>query len=102
MPRDHQKAPWSVTLSLGSTLLGRSQGAESQMPQTLLTIGIWVKVDFHLTWMCVRAKSLLSCLTLCNPMDCSLPGSSVRGILQARTLEWVAVTFSKGSSPPRD
>ena len=40
------------------------------------------------------AKSLQSCLTLCNPMDCSLPGFSVHGILQARTLEWVAISFS--------
>ena len=36
------------------------------------------------------------------PMDCSLPGSSVHGILQARTLEWVAIAFSVGSPPPRD
>ena len=36
---------------------------------------------------CMHAKSLQSCPTLCNPMDCSLPGSSVHGILQARTLE---------------
>ena len=40
------------------------------------------------------AKSLQLCLTLCNPMDCSLPGFSVPGILQARTLEWVAISFS--------
>ena len=40
------------------------------------------------------AKSLQSCPTLCNPMDCSLPGFSVHGILQARTLEWVAISFS--------
>ena len=40
--------------------------------------------------------------TLCNPMDCSLPGSSVHGILQARMLEWVAVSFSRGSCRPRD
>ena len=44
------------------------------------------------------AKLLQSCLTLCDPMDCSLPGSSVHGILQARVLEWVAVPSSKGSS----
>ena len=43
-----------------------------------------------------------SCPTLCNPMDCSPPGSSVRGIFQARILEWVAVSFSGGSSWPRD
>ena len=43
-----------------------------------------------------------SCPTLCNPMDCSLPGSSVHGIFQARVLEWVAIAFSRGSSWPRD
>ena len=44
----------------------------------------------------------LSPVWLCNSMDCSLPGSSVRGILQARILEWVAIPFSRGSSQPRD
>ena len=43
-----------------------------------------------------------SCPTLCDPMDCSLPGSSVHEILQARILEWVAISFSRGSSRPRD
>ena len=42
----------------------------------------------------VIAKSLQSCPTLCNPMDGSPPGSAVPGILQARTLEWVAISFS--------
>ena len=52
----------------------------------------------------VRMKVLVtqSCLTLCNPRDCSPPGSSVLGILQARILEWVAIPFSTGSSRPRD
>jgi len=40
------------------------------------------------------AKSLQSCLTLCDPMDSSPPGSPIPGILQARTLEWVAISFS--------
>ena len=52
--------------------------------------------------VCVRAQSLQSCLTLCHPMDCSPPGSSVRGILQARILWWVAMPSSRGSSWPRD
>ena len=43
-----------------------------------------------------------SCLTLCNPIDCSPPGSSVHGILQARILGWVAIPFCKWSSWPRD
>ena len=52
--------------------------------------------------MCVCAKSLQSCLTLRDPMDCSLPGSSVHGILQERMQEWVASSCSRGSSQPRD
>ena len=54
--------------------------------------------------MHVKVKVLVaqSCLTLCDPMDCSPPGCSVRGIHQARILEWVAIPFSRGSSQPRD
>ena len=48
------------------------------------------------------AKSLQSCLTLCDPIDGSPPGSAVPGILQGRTLEWVAISFSGGSSWPRN
>ena len=43
-----------------------------------------------------------SCPTLCDPMDCSLSGSSVHGIFQARVLEWIAISFSRGSSRPRN
>ena len=43
-----------------------------------------------------------SCLTLSHPMDCSLPGSSLHGIFQAGVLEWVAISFSRGSYQPRD
>ena len=48
---------------------------------------------------CMRAQSFL---TLCEPMDCSLPDSSVHGISQAWILEWVAISFSRGSSQRRD
>ena len=48
------------------------------------------------------AKLLQPCLTLCNPINCSLPGSSVHQILQARILEWVAMPSSKASFQPRD
>ena len=51
---------------------------------------IWVIVRMH----AAAAKSLQSCPTLCNPIDGSPPGSPVPGILQARTLEWVAISFS--------
>ena len=50
----------------------------------------------------VRVSVAQSCPTLCDPMDCSPPGFSVHGILQARTLEWVAMPFSRGSSWPTD
>ena len=43
-----------------------------------------------------------SCLTLCDPMGCSLPRSTVHGLFQARVLEWAALSFSRGSSRPRD
>ena len=48
------------------------------------------------------AKSHQSCLTLCDPIDGSPPGSPVPGILQARTLEWVAMPSSRGSFQPKD
>ena len=46
----------------------------------------------------VHAQLLQLCLTLCDPVDCSLPGSSVHGVLQAGILEWVAIPTSRGSS----
>ena len=54
---------------------------------------------FFITYMSEVAQL---CLTLSDPMDCGLPGSSVHGIFQARVLEWVAISFSRGSSWPRD
>ena len=58
----------------------------------------------YLTYMQSESESEVAqlCLTLCDPMDCSLPGSSVHGIFQARILEWVAISFSRGSSQPSD
>ena len=50
----------------------------------------------------VVVKVAQSCTTLCDSMDCSLPGSSIHRILQARILEWVAIPFPRGSSQPRD
>ena len=69
------------------------RGGEWSLPSSidLFQISRW--------WWCLVAKL---CLTLCNPKDCSLPGFSVHGISQARILEWVAISFSRGSSQPRD
>ena len=55
-----------------------------------------------LTFTLRRIAAVCLCLTLCNTMDCSLPGSSVCELSQARILEWVAIFFSRGSSQPRD
>ena len=52
--------------------------------------------------MCLCVIVTQSCLSLCDPMDCSRPGSSVHGISQARILEWAVISFSMGSSRPRD
>ena len=53
-------------------------------------------------WIRILSRLAQSCPTHCNPMDCSLPGSSVHGIFQAIVLEWIVISFSKGSSQPRD
>ena len=58
--------------------------------------------DGYLVGILAAARLLQSCLTLCDPIDCNPPGSSLHGVLQARTLEWVAMPFSRESSPPRD
>ena len=54
------------------------------------------------SYILCHAKSLQLCPTLCDPMDSSLPGSSVHGILQARIPEWAAIPFFRGSSQPKD
>ena len=57
---------------------------------------------FFETLKSLKSEVTQSCPTLCDPMDCSLLGSSIHGIFQARILEWVAISFSKRSSWPRD
>ena len=59
----------------------------------------WLSPVLFLLYACMHTQSFP---TLCNPMDCSLPGCSVYGIFQARILEWVANSFSRGSSWPWD
>ena len=64
--------------------------SENEVPvQIIFTIASDKYLNYN-----IAAKSLQSCLTLCNPTDGSPPGSPVPGILQARTLEWVAISFS--------
>ena len=64
--------------------------------QTMQDLSIIEFLAFHyyILWPAAAAKSLLSCPTLCDPIDSSPPGSAIPGILQARTPEWVAISFS--------
>ena len=62
---------------------------------SLIAIPSWVMHLIRKSTAAAAAKSLQSCPTLCDPMDCSPPGSSIHGIFQARVLEWGAVAFSK-------
>ena len=61
-------------------------------------------LKLRVLWFIWKVKMLVTqlCLTLCKPMDCSLSGSSIHGILQARILDWVAISFSRVSSQPRN
>ena len=63
---------------------------------------IQVKQSHVKNALCMHAKLLQSCSTLCDPVEHSLPGSSLHGTIQARILEWVAMPSSRGSSWPRD
>ena len=65
---------------------------------------IWIPILSHcsMSYACLHAKSFPSCLVLCNSMDCNPPGSSVHGILQARILERVAISFFRRSFLSRD
>ena len=66
------------------------------------------RLEYRSGWSEVNSLSLSVTLadslspTLCDPMDCSLSGSSIHGLFQARVLEWIAISFSRGSSQPRD
>ena len=69
----------------------------------ILTESPKTNTTLQINYVCVSVCALVIqlCLTLYDPMDCSLPGSSVHGILQARILEWVAISFTRVSSQPR-
>ena len=80
---------WAVELKSG--YLPASQSRRESVQRTHLHAN---------THVCAKSPQL--CYTLCNPVDCNAPGSLVHGILQARILEWVAFSSSRGSSQPRD
>ena len=68
-----------------------------------IKITYWLKITIYaFNEILSESEVTQSCLTLCDPVDCSLPGSSVHGVLQARILECVAISLSRGSFQPRD
>ena len=86
-----------------SLLLSRTQGYWNILkPSYSVSCDLESLITFYLHMHMCMLNCFQSCPTLCNPMDCSPPGSSVHGILQARILEWVAMPSSRGSSQPRD
>ena len=80
--------------------------AAHQAPRPWDSPGKSTGVGCHFLLQCMKVKSesevALSCRTLCDPMDCSLPGSSVHGIFQARVLEWVAIHDAKSQFTRKD
>ena len=70
---------------------------------TVSSLNTWLQTfSYRLVCVCVCVLVAQLCPTLCNPMGYRLLGSSVNRILQARILEWIAISFSRGSSQPRD
>ena len=86
-----RRLPWTRTKSAPSVL--RALCASLDSPASFCSLCPVTKA---------KVKGTRSSPTLCDPMDCRPPGSSVRGISQARMLEWVALPFSRGSSQPKD
>ena len=101
-----------ISLLLGRKAVTKLDSALKNRNITLLTRSCIVKAMVFLVVMCrykswiikksVKVIVIQSCPTLFDPMDCHLPGSSVHGILEARILEWVSISFSRRSSQPRD
>ena len=93
----------AISFSRGSS---RPRGSSQPRKRTCIScIGRWLLYHWA-TWdaqsSTIVSEVSQSCQTLCDPVDCSPPGSSIHGILQARILEWVAISSSRGSSRPRD
>ena len=103
--------PWTVTCQAPLSMEFRRQeywsGLPFLSPEDLPNPGIkptsphWQVDSFPLSHQGRWNEIAQSCPILCDPIDCSLPGSSVHGIFQAIVLEWIAISFSRGSSQPR-
>ena len=101
-PETEEVAVMSWSMRAQQTLSMERAAHFSESPVLICVLHLPDAFASYLINTCVCAMLLQSCLTLCDPTDCSLPGSSVHGILQARILEWAAMPSSRGSSQPRD
>ena len=86
--------PGSKSFSVSWLFASRIQIIGTSASVLAVNIQGWFPLELSLRFMIAAAKLLQSCLTPCDPSDGSLPGSPIPGILQARTLEWVAISFS--------
>ena len=99
--------PWTAACQASLSItsfwsLLKLMSIELVMPSNHLILCCPLLLLPSILWKWSESEVAQSCLTLCNLMDCSLPGSSVHGIFQAIVLEWIAISFSRGSSRPRD
>ena len=120
-PWGHQESDMTEWLSLSNMQKWRENCIQKPFLRSLLEVKLHLRWDVWGTsrkefkyWVCLigalrlkttwveNRSTCIHAKLLCNIMDCSPPGSSVRGILQARILEWVAIPFSRRSSWPRD
>jgi len=95
----HRFNPWVGTGTATNSSILAWRIPRTEEPSRLQSIGLQSRTRLK---QLKKVEVTQSCLTLCDPMDSSPPGSSVHGILQARILEWAAIPFSRGSSQPRD
>ena len=104
-PLSHLAASLRTAAALPSVKLNPPstwrQGMESGLSKERRQTGFLLDL-IYFEWRSMHAKSLQSCPAVCDPVDDNLPGSSDHGILQARILEWVAISSSRGSFQPRD
>ena len=103
-------SPWGQKVSdMSEQLSTHMLSIKIQIRNSLILIQMTPGISLDIYFSMLPSKHIQSeseviqlCPTLCNPMDYSPPGSSVHGIFQARVLEWVAISFSRGSFRPRD
>ena len=110
--QQHEKIYYAKTRNFKMSPVSSTWKERTYSRKHSYTFLLWVELcpltPKFICWNCYtqyhksEVEVTQSCLTFCDPMDCSLPGSSVHGIFQARILELVAVPFSRGYSQPRD